>query len=150
MALYKTHTKFNIFLTLPIFIFIMYYFLNAHYSLMLTFSICFIYSTYFMNPDLDLANKIKLLSIRGILSLPFRGYSLIFKHRGISHSPFFGTLTRVGYLGSFFYLIILFFDIQLINKNEFINVLKSELFLYGFLGIFFSDISHLILDKISS
>ncbi|OGN66749.1 MAG: hypothetical protein A2888_02825 [Chlamydiae bacterium RIFCSPLOWO2_01_FULL_28_7] len=103
-----------------------------------------------MNPDMDLANKIKLFSLRGILTLPFRGYSLIFKHRGISHSPIFGTFTRICYLGGFFYLLIFFLDAPHINKTIFFNILKSQSFLYGFFGIFFADLSHLVLDKISS
>ena len=48
-----------------------------------------------MNPDLGLVHKIKLFSLRGFITLPFRGYSKIFKHKGISHSFLLGSFTRI-------------------------------------------------------
>ncbi|NGX36820.1 MAG: hypothetical protein K1000chlam1_01673 [Candidatus Anoxychlamydiales bacterium] len=146
MAQYKTHSAFNIFLALPLFLWGMVYFFNPTYNLIGIFTGCFIYGTLFMNPDLDLANKIKLVSIRGLLTLPFRSYSMIFRHRGISHSFFLGTLTRVAWLSGFFYAILFILDKPFLHKNELISIVKSDYFLYGFFGIFLADFCHLILD----
>jgi len=146
MAQYKTHSAFNIFLALPLFLWGIFYFFKPSYELILTFGVCFIYATLYMNPDLDLANKIKLFSIRGILTLPFRFYSLIFSHRGISHTFFLGTVTRVTWLGGFFYGILFLLDKPFLHKNELISLLKSDYFLYGFSAIVLADFCHLILD----
>ena len=84
MAMYKQHAQFNLFIALPILMGAMYYFLHPARDLMFTFAGTFAYSTLFMNPDMDLANQIRLMSIRGILSIPFRSYSKVFSHRGLS------------------------------------------------------------------
>ena len=146
MAKYKTHSAFNIFLALPATLWALIYFFNPSYPFLIVFILCFIYSTLYMNPYLDLANQIRLFSIRGILTLPFRGYAYIFKHRGISHSFFLGTVSRVAYLGGFFFLILLALDKPFFNQKEFLKILKSEYFIYGFSGILVADFCHLMLD----
>ncbi|EKE20870.1 MAG: hypothetical protein ACD_7C00455G0004 [uncultured bacterium] len=146
MAQYKTHSIFNIFIALPVFIWGIIYFFKPQINLLIIFSSCFTYATLFMNPDVDLANKIKLFSLKGILTLPFRGYSLIFKHRGLSHSILFGSLTRIVWLGSFFYLILFILNKPLFNKRELISLLKSSYFIYGIAAVILADICHLILD----
>jgi len=146
MAQYKTHSTFNIFLALPLFLWAILYFFHPHLNLLITFASCFIYATLFMNPDLDVANKIKLFSLRGLLTLPFRGYSMIFRHRGLSHSFIFGTATRVLWLGGFFYGILFALDKPFFKKNELLAILQSDYFLYGFSAIVLADFCHLILD----
>ncbi|NGX32671.1 MAG: hypothetical protein K1060chlam4_00721 [Candidatus Anoxychlamydiales bacterium] len=146
MAQYKTHSTFNIFLALPLFLWAIVYFFHPQLNLIITFSACFAYATLFMNPDQDITNKIKLFSIRGFLTLPFRGYSLIFKHRGISHSFILGTTTRVLWLGGFFYGILYVLDKPFFKRNELIAILKSDHFLYGFSAIILADFCHLLLD----
>lgn len=146
MAQYKTHTTFNIFIAFPLLIWFITYFFKPSFNSIFIFSTCFVYATLFMNPDLDLANKIKLFSIRGFLTLPFRGYSLIFKHRGISHSFLLGTITRILWLGAFFYLILYLLKRPFLNKKEILALLKTDLFLYGLSAIIIADFCHLILD----
>lgn len=146
MAKYKTHTTFNILIALPLILWGLYHYLKPSYSLLSTFSICFIYSTLFMNPDMDIANKIKLFSIKGILTLPFRGYSYVFRHRGISHWIILGSITRILWLSGFLYLIILLLNKPLLHQKEVFLLINSDYFLYGFLAIVASDASHLILD----
>ena len=62
MAKYKTHTVFNFFI-LPFLVLFLIRFFNSTFLDLLTFSICFIYSTLFMNPDLDLVNEIGLPAV---------------------------------------------------------------------------------------
>jgi uncharacterized metal-binding protein len=143
---YKTHSIFNIFLALPFLILTLVHFFNPSIAMLFTFSICFIYSTLYMNPDLDLANKIKLFSLRGILTLPFRRYSLIFHHRGISHFFILGTITRILYLGFLYYILIFLLDKPLFDKKALLLIFKNNYFQYGFLAIIVADLFHLILD----
>jgi uncharacterized metal-binding protein len=146
MAQYKTHTTFNIFIALPLILCGLFHFFKPSHDLLIIFSLCFIYATLFMNPDMDLANKIKLFSIKGLLTLPFRGYSLIFKHRGISHWFLLGSITRILWLSCFLYLILYLLDISLLHKKELISILENDYFLYGFFAIVLADFCHLILD----
>jgi uncharacterized metal-binding protein len=146
MAQYKTHTKFNIILALPFFIWAIVYFFSPSINLLATFIICFIYATLFMNPDLDIANKIKLLSFRGLLTFPFRTYSFIFRHRGISHTFLIGSITRILWLTAFLYLALFFLKKPLFNKEDIISLVKSDYFLYGFFAIVAADFCHLLLD----
>jgi uncharacterized metal-binding protein len=145
MALYKTHVKFNIFF-LPLILLFIFYFFKSNFLNLAIFSIAFIYSTFFMSPDLDLANQIKLFSIRGFFTLPFRFYSIFFKHRGISHNAFLGSLSRILWMGGFIYLIFYLLNKPIFSKKDLFKALKSSYFLYALFGVILSDFCHLILD----
>ncbi|MCB1084727.1 MAG: DUF2227 family putative metal-binding protein [Chlamydiia bacterium] len=149
MALYKQHAQFNLFIALPILLGALYYFLHPGRPHMLTFAAAFAYSTLFMNPDLDLAHQIRLFSIRGLLTLPFRSYSKFFRHRGLSHHPFLGSLTRILWLALWGALISLILYKTLPSHKSIKQFYKRhELFiLYGFAGVCLSDWSHLLLDR---
>ncbi|NGX62142.1 MAG: hypothetical protein K940chlam9_01636 [Chlamydiae bacterium] len=148
MANYKTHSSFNLFLALPIFVVGIYYLLGPSSSYLLTFIGVFAYSTLFMSPDLDLVHNIKLKSLRGVLSLPFRFYSQVFKHRGISHSFFFGSFTRILWLGGIaFLLFFLLYQALPSQKNFLLFYNQHKLYLlYGVAGICLADWCHLLLD----
>ncbi|MCB1071684.1 MAG: DUF2227 family putative metal-binding protein [Chlamydiales bacterium] len=149
MAMYKEHAKFNIFIALPILLGAMYYFLHPVRDLMLTFSGAFVYSTLFMNPDLDLANQIRLFSIRGFLTLPFRSYAKFFSHRGLSHNLLLGSFTRIAWLMGWGCLIFLVLYKTLPTKGTFLSFYKhyQPFILYGLAGICFADWGHLLLDR---
>ncbi|MGE3716158.1 MAG: DUF2227 family putative metal-binding protein, partial [Simkaniaceae bacterium] len=84
MAMYKGHVRFNLFIALPILLGGSDYLFHPSRAMLITFASVFAYSTLFMNPDLDLANQIKLFSSRGVFTLPFRSYAKIVSHRGLS------------------------------------------------------------------
>ncbi|HEV3269026.1 MAG TPA: DUF2227 family putative metal-binding protein [Candidatus Rhabdochlamydia sp.] len=144
MANYKIHTGFNLFLMLPILIGLGYYFLQPSEKALIIFTATFIYATLFMSPDLDLVHKIKLFSLRGLLTLPFRGYSKIFKHRGISHSLLLGSFTRIIWLSSLLFLFSFSFSFSE-NLLSFYKHFKTY-FIYALIGICLADWSHLLLD----
>lgn len=150
MANYKTHTKFNIYIALPLFIGSIYYFLNPPYHLLIIFSICFIYATLFMNPDLDVTNQIKLFSIRGLLTLPFRSYSILFSHRGLSHKFLIGSILRILWLSAFVYLTLYLLNKPFLHQKKLLALLKKDYFIYAFASIIAADFCHLFLDKIKS
>ena len=145
MALYKTHLKFNLIIALPIFTLVFYFFFHVKLKYLITFIGSFIYVSYFLTPDADLSYKNKLCSLKGLLTFPFLLYSLIFHHRGISHVPIIGTLTRLAYL-----ITLIFIVIYLLNLNNF-DIVKTlttykGYFISGFLAIILSDLCHLLLD----
>ena len=149
MALYKTHTLFNLCLALPLSLAAMFFLLNASFYNMGVFAGAFTYSTLFMNPDLDLANNIKLFSIRGFLTLPFRLYANVFKHRGLSHHILFGSITRIIWLAAWGILIFLIFYKTLPKPNSLYQFyLKNQSIIHTtFLAICVADWSHLLLDR---
>jgi len=148
MAQYKTHATFNCFI-FPILLTLLIYFFHPKNHCIFTFSLSFFYGTFFMNPDLDIANKIKLFSLRGVLSIPFRSYSYVFRHRGISHSIFFGTLTRLIWLALFILAMIYIIYQKGVDQKDLIGFYQryKTLLFYIFIGLFLADICHLFLDK---
>jgi len=149
MSNYKTHVTFNLLFALPFVATGTYYLCEPPILFLSTFIIAFSYSTCFMNPDLDLVHQIKLFSLRGILTLPFRFYSKIFKHRGLSHSMWFGTATRILWLSGLG--LFLFYLIYRVVPSEktllfYFTHCKSYL-LYGLAGIVLADLCHLVLDR---
>ncbi len=144
MANYKTHTGFNLFLILPALVGLGYYFIQPSEKVLIIFVAAFTYATLFMNPDLDLVHQIKLFSLRGFLTLPFRGYSKIFKHRGISHSFLLGSFTRITWLSAILFLLSFAFSFS-DNIFSFCKQFKTY-FIYALTGICLADWSHLLLD----
>ena len=148
MSSYKQHTQFNLFIALPLLLVGVGYFIHPHLYLMITFAASFIYATLFMNPDLDLANQIRLFSLRGILSLPFRSYARCFSHRGLSHHLIFGSLSRILWLACWATLIFLLCYKTLPKTNSILSFYTAykPYLLYGFAGICIADWCHLLLD----
>ncbi|MBN2110335.1 MAG: metal-binding protein [Methanosarcinaceae archaeon] len=62
-------------------------------SIILIFAIAYVFSTFFLSPDLDIDSS----SYRrwGMLRILWWPYKVIFKHRGISHNPVLGPLSIV-------------------------------------------------------
>ncbi|MCF7806397.1 MAG: metal-binding protein [Simkaniaceae bacterium] len=149
MANYRTHSFFNLLLILPLAAFAIIYFLQPTRFDLYIFIAAFGYATLFMSPDSDIANKIKLFSLRGLMTLPFRPYSKIFAHRGISHWLIIGTLTRIAWLAFLFIIIYTFIYKKTMSLNpilHFYNVHKTSV-LYCFSGLCISDMGHLLLDR---
>jgi len=148
MSQYKTHSEFNCVL-LPFLIGAIVFFFNPTFKTLIYFSFAFLYGTFFMSPDLDLARKIKLFSLRGFFSIPFRSYSYIFKHRGISHSVLFGTVTRIAWLFLFILGVLYVIYKKSVTQKDLALFLKThqEILTYIFFGLFAADLGHLFLDK---
>jgi uncharacterized metal-binding protein len=148
MSSYKTHVNFNLFIALPIAMVGIYHTYIPTKPFLITFASAFVYSTCFMNPDLDLIHQIKLFSLRGVLTIPFRFYSKVFKHRGLSHSLLFGTATRLAWLAGV--SLLLFYGVYRVLPTQgtflfYLNYYKLYIF-YGLAGVVFADWCHLALD----
>ena len=109
-----------------------------------SFAGAFIYGTFFLHPDLDLAKNIRLFSFKGLTTLPFRPLSYFIKHRGVSHAPIFGTLIRVLWL-----MIVLSLIMSLLDWSyPKVNLWSYSVLWLALCGLATADISHIILDKL--
>lgn len=148
MPSYKKHVNFNCFLALPASMAAIYFVWTPPTPLLIAFASAFCYSSCFMSPDLDLIHQIKVFSLRGLLTLPFRFYSKIFKHRGLSHSFLFGTATRVLWLGGISLLLFYLLYQTIPTERQFLSYFYEYKFfvLYGLAGVVLADWCHLALD----
>lgn len=118
-------------------------------------------STFIFSPDTDLGPKKRTSFLRYFLY----PYSLLFKHRGMSHGIFLGTLTRVLYgLGLIFLLFSLahqlghhqtdtvgsFHDFKNYVQNYDYDKLSYRILTWFFIGMYLADLSHVLLDRIVS
>jgi len=148
VAQYKTHVTFNMLLGYPLGAFLFFHYYSASHFLFALFSSSFLLSTMILNPDLDIANTFKLFSVRGMLTLPFRPYSYVFSHRGISHFPLIGTLTRLAYLALIFSIVFLCVYGQIPPKEYVITLYEKYAvpFWVVVVGIIYADLCHILLD----
>jgi len=145
MPNYKTHNTANLFFFLPLYFFLLAVFFDVSGKQLFTFGSSFIYASLFLSPDVDLTHKVRLFSLRGVLTIPYRAYGLFFKHRGLSHHFLLGTASRIFWLAGFFYLVFRIFALKqpiLFTKKD------LNLIVFVTLGIFFADLSHLALDRV--
>ncbi len=133
MALGKSHDSFNMSTGPIVYLFLSFYFPYQEFLLMIFLG--HLIATFFINPDLDLCARKSL----GPLKFYFIPYAKIFKHRGLSHNFFLGTLSRYLYI----ILPFLFFDLSL-------NYFFQKKFLFFLFGMYMADWSHYFLDWFSS
>lgn len=146
MPKYKTHVSVNLFLGLPLSLAAMKYTVQSAPQDTLIFAGAFIYGTFFLHPDVDLARKIRLFSLKGLFTFPFRSYSLFFRHRGISHTPVIGTLTRILWLIGFCWIVFFCFNWAFPDLAK----LETSYLCFGVCGLIIADLFHFILDQISA
>ncbi len=144
MPAYRTHIRINLLLMLPLSLAALKYTVKMTPLDLISFSTCFIYGTFFLHPDLDLARNIRLFSLKGILTLPFRPLSYLLKHRGISHALVLGTFIRLFWLFSLW----IFFSTILQWHYPSVNVFQNPLVWFGIGGLGIADFSHILLDKL--
>jgi uncharacterized metal-binding protein len=120
-----------------------------------TFLFClgFLVGTYLLSPDLDLAGSDPARSW-GIIQSIWRPYAWLFRHRGVSHTPIIGTLTRLLYLSLIIYILGTAAQ-SLMSWKWQISVsdlphLPGSRTLCAFLGLVASDLAHLFADRFFS
>jgi len=156
MALGRTHDLTNL-IALPAFL----YFVPKEFYL--PFSAGYLIGTFLLSPDIDLPGSLptRRWSVLRCFWLP---YQHLTRHRGISHTPVFGSLLRLLYM--IFMLLFLYFVLLGVvstldrglghllsgfNPFELLNHLfKSDLSLYVVAGIIAADIVHVLLDNLWS
>ena len=180
---YTDNVRFNYKFSIIYFILLLMYAIHYNLSLYIPIisTLIFIYASAFFQPDLDLSvkrpgmttfpmgNIIKNQKINKSLSqilYPinrlwyyfWHPYGALLTHRGISHCPIIGTLTRVGYI---FIFCIIISKLSGINLSTYYlklffsqGFLKTSALHYDWvtfcLPIFISDIVHFIIDLYDS
>jgi uncharacterized metal-binding protein len=143
MPSYRTHVSVNLFFGLPLALAALKYTVLSTPTDTICFIGAFIYGTFFLHPDLDLARNVRLLSLKGLLTFPFRPYSYLFRHRGISHMPVVGTLTRILWLLGFLWVLFTFFNWVYPNWIHWGPPLW-----FGIAGLAVADFYHVFLDRL--
>jgi len=134
--------------------------LERSWPVVLVFVIGWLIATFIFSPDTDIAPKKRTT----ILRLFLYPYSVFFKHRGISHSILFGTLTRVMYVLWCFGILIWIFQkmgyipITIENYGAFLwdflinydySKLHYKMLTWFYLGMFLADFCHIFLDRLT-
>lgn len=96
-----------------------------------------------LTPDLDLARSRAQRALRVLLPLRILGlaYARVFKHRGISHWPVVGTLTRVLWFATPFLALALLLGAELHVSSDALRILTL-----GFMGLSAADLLHIATD----
>lgn len=83
------------------------------------FTLAYVFSTYFVNPDMDTNSLI--YKRWKLLRIVWKPYKDLFKHRHMSHHIIFGPLSLIGYFAFLIFLLVLatgtevnFFDVRLL------------------------------------
>jgi uncharacterized metal-binding protein len=156
LALGRTHELINL-LALPGFL----YFLPKEFYL--PFSIGYVLGTFLLSPDLDLRHS-KPSKRWKALKILWRPYQKKSKHRGISHIPILGTLTRLLYIflliTALYYLLYFLLSHYWQESTQKISQLNPLIFaeklaykewtFYALLGLIASEIIHISLDLLWS
>lgn len=156
MALGRSHDFINLLLLPPF----LYFVPREHFF---TFGAGYLIGTFFLSPDLDLRHS-KPSKRWKALRVVWKPYQKLSRHRGISHLPLLGSLTRLGYL--LFLSVLAYFSLLgfshlylpelkkvllSFDPFELISSLASKEWVFFFmLGIFASELCHIGLDLISS
>lgn len=123
----------------------------------------YLIGTFFLSPDNDLYHS-KPNKRWGVFRFLWYPYVKIFSHRGISHLPIIGTVTRLTYLISVF--LLLFFAVFLLVsylypplKDDFTaqfgtfdlkKMLLNPFTISFILGLFLSEMIHIFTDLVYS
>ncbi|RMH80140.1 MAG: hypothetical protein D6674_05435 [Acidobacteria bacterium] len=156
MALGRRHDLFNL-LALPPCLYLL------PKEVYLPFTAGYLIGTFFLSPDLDLRHS-KPSRRWKVFRYIWRPYQAFSRHRGISHVPLLGVFIKLLYL--FIFLLFLYFFLLglssthmpeftegLLNFDPFklLSYLSQrEWAFYLILGIFTSEVFHIVLDILSS
>lgn len=111
---------------------------------LLPFSLSYLAGALFFSPDLDLWDS-KATRRWGPLRFLWAPYARIFRHRGLSHSPLLGPLTRILYLLIWVALVALLFGWRP-PPMEKVPWDKAGAVL---LGLFLPQFFHVLLDRLA-
>lgn len=145
-----THLRIEL-ITLPLWIALFYLFIDTSWLSVALFGGAYLFSSLFLSPDLDLRHNAarRRWGVLGFIWLP---YTKIFKHRGVSHSLLFGTLTRLGYLALLAVLVGLalsYFNIWTLSVAQ-LPWSRLDLWLVGILmaGLWLPNVLHTLVDHL--
>ncbi len=135
--------------------------LERSVPVVVSFVIGWLFATLIFSPDTDVMPKKR----SGVLQFFLYPYSILFKHRGVSHMIFVGTLVRVLYG-----LIVMTIMLFVLNGMGYItfgashflsgvlsyfsnfdyHLIQYKIFVWLFVGMAGADLCHIFFDKITS
>ena len=135
--------------------------LGLNLAVALSFTVGYLFATLMFSPDTDVMPKKR----SGILQFFLYPYSILFKHRGLSHMIVIGTLTRIFYglivCSIAFYVLHGLGHIS-ISHTDFLdglgiflthydyNLFEYQVVTWIILGMISADLCHIIVDRLSS
>ena len=153
----KTHTKIDLFVLILIVGGVLYhrtYFVDLLgedklWTYIAAFSGAYLFGTLLLSPDLDL-DRCRSSNNWGIFRFLWSPYARAFKHRGLSHVPIFGTLTRVLYLLLLIGIVVLVVRFVFGRSVSFPSLKRTDIRLVAALaaGLCLSDLLHIAADRI--
>ena len=111
------------------------------------FALSYTCASLLLSPDLDLARSAPARRW-GPMRLLWAPYALLFRHRGLSHSLFWGPLTRLLYLGVLGLLI--FLPLHGWLGIPFPQAFPAQVLVPVLAGVYLSHLLHVGLDGVSS
>ena len=153
----KTHTRIDLFLLVILLLAAAYFWGGlvgffgrdemAEYSIV--FVVAYLFGTFLLSPDMDL-NTSDPMKNWGVLRLLWRPYAQVFKHRGLSHMPIVGTLTRVFYIFIVVYVLFAvanaFFDLGWKMSVDDLKEIDRYAVVWALAGLCLPDIFHIVAD----
>ncbi|MGB2983957.1 MAG: DUF2227 family putative metal-binding protein [Candidatus Bipolaricaulia bacterium] len=113
-----------------------------------SFTFAYAFSMLFLSPDLDLA-KSRAFKRWGIARWIWIPYAFVFRHRGLSHHPIFGPMTRIAYLALI--VALLATGVALAVRMPFRAAFPSAGIVLGALvGLYVPNLTHVLSDRICS
>jgi len=113
------------------------------------FAVAYLFGTFLLSPDLDLKENVSARNW-GLFRLFWRPYAALFRHRGVSHVPFLGTLTRILYMAVVVYVIVAAANVLLdMNIRMSLRDLRKADWnqaLVGLVGVCTPDLLHVLTD----
>jgi uncharacterized metal-binding protein len=114
------------------------------------FAGAYLFSSLLLSPDLDLRHN-RTRRRWGPLGFIWIPYFSIFKHRGVSHSLLFGSLTRLVYLGAIFGLVLVgLSSVGFALPQQTPSWLDERTLIILGAGLYLPNVLHVLLDKIVS
>ena len=117
-------------------------------EMIVAFVLAYAFSMLFLSPDLDLARS-RAARRWGNARWLWTPYALIFRHRGLSHHPLVGPVTRIVYVsvaaGALFAVVAV-----LIGRSVRIAIPPASLLLSVLAGLYVPNLTHIVADRAGS
>ena len=117
----------------------------------IVFVVAYLFGTFLLSPDMDL-NTSDPMRNWGVLRLLWRPYAQLFTHRGLSHTPVLGTLTRVLYILALGYAVAAvantLFDLGWKLSVRDLGRMEPQVLIWGLCGLCSPDLFHIVADRL--
>ena len=111
----------------------------------------YLFGTFLLSPDMDL-NTSDPMKNWGVLRWFWRPYANLFKHRGVSHMPILGTLTRVAYIFLLIYVVFAvanaLFELGWRLSLQDLRDIDQKMVIWGLCGLCLPDLFHILADRL--